>query len=403
MNIYLSLKRLFRGMGGVLRSVLLVAAAGILTAAQAQTVQGVTETEILIGVVTDLSGPLTASGGNQRNGMIMAAEEINAAGGVHGRKINMMFEDSGMDPKKAVLATQKLLSDNKIFAMIGTLGSAATQASMPLALERNVPVLFPIATGDIAFKPFHPLKFGLQPLSSEHMRVAVKFAYEKLGKRHFGIIYQDDETGQSALRAAEVQLKALGLTVVERASYKRGDTNRVSQIARLKAANIDMLLLGGAGTPADIAGVALETRAQNWPIDMITYSGAIAAVVKLGGPAVEGLYSMGMFTGTAQDSTPPFQAVLDRYKARFGYELETPADYGYVSLMLFAEGAKNAGRNLTPQTLSQGLEKVKNFKTVFAVPPISYGPNDHSPPSEALVLQVRDGKWKVVAGPLTVN
>lgn len=403
MHVCNSVSGLFRGIRVAVRAALLAGAAGVFAVAQAQPVQGVSDTEILIGCVNDLSGPLATVGGYLRNGMILATEEINAAGGIDGRKINLVFEDGGLDPKKAVLATQKLISNDKVFALIGTVGSAATQASTPLALEHNVPVLFPVATGDITYKPFHPLKFGLLGIAHDHMRAGVKFAYDKLGKRRFGMIYLDDETGQSALRAAEEELKVLGLTMIERISYKRGDTNFAAQVARLKAANIDMLLQGGVGSPRDIGGVAVEKKLQGWAIPTIMSAGAAASTIALNPEAMEGLYSMGMFVGLAQEKTPAYQAILDRYKARFGQALSDPADVGYMSMMLFAEGAKKAGRNLTPQTLSQGLEKVKNFKTVFDTPSVSYGPNDHAPPTAAMVLQVQNGNWKVVAGPLSAN
>ncbi|MEO8298571.1 MAG: ABC transporter substrate-binding protein [Burkholderiales bacterium] len=393
----------FRVITGVLRSALVAGVVVASSSAGAQTVPGVTDTEILLGAVLDFSGPLAVIGGNERNGMTLAAEEINAAGGIHGRKIRILFEDSGLDPKKAVLATQKLVANNGVFAFVGTTGSGATQASMPVALDRNVPMLFPMATGDSTFKPFHPLKFGLLGLAHDHMAAGVKFAYDKLGKRRFGMIYQDDDTGQSALRAAEEQLKKLGLTLLERTSYKRGDSNFAAQVSRLKAANLDILLQGGVGSPRDIGGVAAETKLQDWSITTLIPAGAAASTIALNPQAVEGLYSMGMFVGLAQEKTPPYQAILDRYKARFGQDFSDPADFGYVAIMLFAEGAKNAGRNLTPQTLSQGLEKVKNFKTVFETPAISYGPNEHAPPSAAMVLQVQGGKWKVVAGPLGAN
>ncbi|MDO8705899.1 MAG: hypothetical protein Q7J84_13225 [Sulfuricaulis sp.] len=77
--------------------------------------------------------------------------------------------------------------------------------------------------------------------------------------------------------------------------------------------------------------------------------------------------------------------------------MEDGVNQTYVSMMLFAEGAKNAGRNLTPQTLQQGLEQVKNFKTVFEGMPFSYAPGNHMPPMGALVMQVKGGKWVLVS------
>src|ERR1700722_4991039 len=85
--------------------------------------QGVTKDEVVLGTIQDLSGPIAAFGKQTRNGIEMRIDEQNASGGVQGRKLRVVVEDSGYDPKKGVLATQKLLQKDKIFAMIGTLGT----------------------------------------------------------------------------------------------------------------------------------------------------------------------------------------------------------------------------------------------------------------------------------------
>jgi len=364
--------------------------------AQAQ-VQGITDTEIVIGAVLDLSGPLAIAGGPQRDGMIFATEEINNAGGIHGRKIRLILEDSGYDTKKGILITQKLLSQDKVFALVNTFGSAIVQATQPVAIEHGIPFLFPSAASNITYLPFHPLKFGLFATSNDHMRVVVDYAYGKLGKRRFGILYQDDETGQSALRAAEDQLKAHGLTLVERTSYKRGDTNFSAQVSRLKAANADIVVVGHSIREG--ASVAIETKAHGWPVDMMVPWGTVNAVITLGGPAVEGLYGATQFA--VQPQTTAFKAFNERFKARFGHGgIQDYGTYGYTAMMLFAEGAKNAGRNLTPQSLSQGLEKIKNFKTTIEGPLITYGPGNHASPADAYIMQVRAGRWVQIAGPI---
>ncbi|MDO8703812.1 MAG: ABC transporter substrate-binding protein [Sulfuricaulis sp.] len=392
----------FKSLGRILRAALLVGTASVAGAALAQEVgagQGVSDTEIVLGQVTDLSGPVASVGVPSRDGMIFAVEEINAAGGIHGRKLRLITEDSAMDPKKGVLVTQKLLVQDKVFAIIGTLGSAVTQATLPLALERSVPMLFPMAATNATYLPHHPLKFAMQPLSYEHMRVAVRFSHDKLAKRRFAIFYQDDEMGQSAVRAAEEQLKQHGLNLVERTSHKRGETNFSAQIARLKAANPDIVLLGL--NPREMAAAEIEAKAQAWPVDMIVYTGTTTTVINLGGPAVEGLYGTTQFVNSAQELTPAYLALASRFKARFGHDIQDGANYGYTVVMMFAEGAKNAGRELTPLSFSRGLERLKNFRTPFDAPPVSYAPNDHAPPRDAMVLQVQGGKWKIVAGPVT--
>lgn len=387
--------RLLRRIGA---AVVAIAVGG---AASAQHIQGVTDTEIVIGAHVDLSGPIASTGSPVRDGMVFAVEGINAAGGVNGRKLRLIVEDNGYDPKKAVLATQKLLAQDKVFAIVGTLGSPTSLASMPLAVDRGVPFLFAGAASDSTYAPLHPFKFGLVTPYSEQARAEVKFAHDTLGKRRFGVLYQDDDNGLAFLRAVETQLKTQGLAPVEVASYKRGDIDFSAQIARLKAANVDAVMLGTAGA-RDTVGPVAEARKQGWAVDMLAGQGAsTTAVIKLGGPAVEGLYATFQFLNSSQEKTPELRSTLDRFKARFGHDAEDGVALGYTNIALFAEGAKNAGRDLTPQTLSQGLEKVKDFKTVFEGPPISYGPGNHAAPRSTIIMRVQDGKYIPVTGPVT--
>lgn len=178
--------------------------------------------------------------------------------------------------------------------------------------------------------------------------------------------------------------------LLEKTSYKRGDTSFAAQIARLKAANVDIVVLGTV--VRETAAAALEARAQSWNVDMIVNGGLINAVLMLGGKAVEGLYGTTQFANSI-DSSPGYRAFAHRFKTRFGRDVADGANYAYVSVMLFAEGARHAGPKLTPQTLAQGLEKIKKFESGFDTAPISYSAAYHGPPRAAIVLQVKDGKW----------
>ena len=106
--------------------------------------QGISDTEIVLGTHQDLSGPIKGWGVAVANGMKFAVDEINAAGGIHGRKLKLVLEDSGYDPKKAVLATQKMIEKDKIFANIGSLGSPTVLAAQDITLDAGVPQLFPL-------------------------------------------------------------------------------------------------------------------------------------------------------------------------------------------------------------------------------------------------------------------
>ena len=272
---------------------------------------------------------------------------------------------------------------------------------MPIAIDRGVPYLFSAAASDATWVPHHPLKFGLMTPNSEGVRAMLRYAHDKLGKRRFGVLYQDDDNGQSFLRAVDAQLKVHGLAAIETVSFKRGETDFAAQVARLKAANVDVLMMGTAGA-RDTAAAAIETRKQAWKVDLVTGIGASTAVtVKLGGEAVEGMHTAFQFLNSTQEMTPAFKAVVDRFKARFGQEPGDGVAMGYTSVMLFAQGAKQAGRNLTVASLVQGLEKIQNFTTPFEGPPYTYSATDHGAPRSTIVMQVRGGKFVRVAGPVT--
>src|SRR5215469_16698400 len=136
------MSRSFRAFGLALGAVLLTC---VPAAAQTKvTNEGISANEIVIGTHQDLSGPIKVWGVPVSNGMKMAVEEINASGGINGRKIRMILEDNGYDPKKAVLATQKMIERDKVFAMIGGMGSAPTLAAQDILFDAGVLQLFPL-------------------------------------------------------------------------------------------------------------------------------------------------------------------------------------------------------------------------------------------------------------------
>src|SRR3954451_23435203 len=118
---------------------------------------GISPTEIVVGTHQDLSGPIKVWGVPVSNGMKMAVEEINAAGGVNGRKLRLILEDNAYDPKKAVLASQKMIERDKVFAMVGPMGSPTVLAAQDILFDAGVLQLFPLTAAEFTFK-FDPAK-----------------------------------------------------------------------------------------------------------------------------------------------------------------------------------------------------------------------------------------------------
>ena len=159
-----------------------LATAGI-GAAQAQS-QGVSKTEIVIGTIQDLSGPIAAFGKQSRNGMQLRVDEINEQGGIAGRKLKLLVEDAGYDPKRAVLAAQKLVNQDKIFLMAGHIGTAHNNAAMPVQFEKNVINFLPITAAREMYEPFHKLKYSFAATYYDQIRTTLpKLVKDKAAKK----------------------------------------------------------------------------------------------------------------------------------------------------------------------------------------------------------------------------
>src|SRR3954468_24801672 len=185
--------------------------------AQAQTKvtnEGISPTEIVVGTHQDLSGPIKFWGVPVSNGMKMAVEEINAAGGVNGRKLKLILEDSGYDPKRAVLASQKMVERDKVFAMVGPMGSPTVLASQDVLFDAGVMQLFPLTAAEFTFKfdpkkPQGRLKFNNLLPYVESMRAALKYMMELKNPKKPCIMHQDDEYGKNVLDGFTQQLEAM--------------------------------------------------------------------------------------------------------------------------------------------------------------------------------------------------
>ena len=242
-------------------------------AAAAQT-QGVSKDEIVVGTIQDLSGPLAALGTHFRNSLQMRFDEVNAEGGIHGRKIKLVAEDSGYDPKKGVLAAQKLIQRDKVFAAVSNLGSAVVLATMPLFLERKVPHLFPATAHPSAYEPLHKYKFQNLPSYAIQIEKAAPSLIKQHGYKKVGILYQDDDFGYDVLAGTETALKSLNMAMCGKATYKRGATDFSSQVATLKGNGCDFVILGTV--LRETVGVMAEARKTGWDVPMLVQAAATA-------------------------------------------------------------------------------------------------------------------------------
>jgi ABC-type branched-subunit amino acid transport system substrate-binding protein len=335
-----------------------------------------------------------------RNGKILRVEEQNAKGGVHGRKLVLIGEDNGYDPKKGVLAAQKLIQQDKVFAMVGVLGTPIAMATMPIVLEAGVPFMYPGTNHRAMYEPFNKLKFSMAAPYDHQMRAAVHYMVAEKGKKKIAIMYQDDEFGKELREAAEAQAKTSNVAVVAVTSYKRGDTSFSSQVARMRQAEPDLII---AGTVVrETAGLGLELKKVGWKVDVLTSAAACnGAVPFIGKDAVEGFYIQCQYVPFGADGeSDAVKAWMKRYQDRFGKPADVAAAIGYDMMELTILGLERAGKDLTAEKFIAASETIKNWQNIFGSPPMTFG-SDRRLGTRAFVLtQIKDGKFARVTGTL---
>jgi branched-chain amino acid transport system substrate-binding protein len=374
----------------------LLAGSATLGLAQQQQ-QGISKNEILLGTIQDLSGPLAGYGKQARNGMLLRISEINEQGGIYGRKLNLLVEDSGYDPKKAMLAAQKLVNQDKIFMMVGHLGTAQNNAAMPIQFEKEVINFFPLTAAREMYEPFHRLKFAVNPTYYEQLRTRLPQLVRQKKLTRVCAIYQDDEFGLEILRGAEEGLKTEKMALTEKASFKRGATDFSSQVARTKAAGCELVVLGTI--IRETVGTLSESAKTGFAPVFLGSSAAYSELIhKLGGKTVDGLYA----TMTAQipyldDGVPAVRFWASKYKTRFSEDPSSMSVFGYNAIDVLARAMQNTGEHPTTSKFIRAMETIQVPADIFGTPPLKFTATRRLGSDASRLSQIQDGKWKVVA------
>lgn len=361
---------------------------------------GVSDKEIRLGTIQDMSGPIVQLSKQTIYGIQMALEDANAAGGVNGRQIKLSIEDHGYDPKKSVLAAQKLIEQTGVLGIVGLMGSPTSVAAMPVLEEAKVFSLFPLSAHAAVSEP-QPMRWAFAPKYDAMMRMATKEMIKTKGHKVICSLYQDDDFGLEVYRGATQGLKDLNMSLKETTTYKRGATDFSSQVAKLKSAGCELVVLGAI--LREPALIMAEAKKIGWTVDFVSSSASHTInLPKLGGKDVEGLYIAAIVkTPYADDKDPAMKAWAERFIARFKTDPDVYAAYGYIGAELFIRAAKAAGRDLTTASLGKALEGLKGSIEVFASA-YEFGPKKHLGSNMAWIVQIKDGRWVEVTKPAEI-
>lgn len=364
--------------------------------ANAQT-QGVTDDKIVLGTFTDLSGPLAVWGVPEQKGMRMRVEEINAEGGIHGRMLELVVEDTQYQVPRAMQAANKLLRRDKVFAMVGSLGTPENLAVMPQLMDANVPSLFPMTAAPEMVEPINPLKYAFFRSYPEQFRAAVAYFHQNGGFQTPCIAQIANEAGESMSAGVYQQLETYGMEVVAKTEHSATETDMVSSVTTLKNANCDIVFL--AGSVKDSILIVATSRKMGFdPIfvtGMVPYMDAVAEAAE---GAMNGLYLVSPFVyADAETSEGQAKEILEAYAEKYGEKMAPQAQLGYVFIDLVKTALENTGPDVTVEAFVAELEAITDYVEPIGGQLVSFGPEDHQGVETLILAKVEDRKWTVAA------
>ena len=358
----------------------------------ADPVRGVTDTEIVIGTITDLSGVTAVQGVNNSDAVRMAFDEANEKGGVNGRKIKYIVEDNQYTVPRAVQAMNKLLNSDNVFMTIDNGGTPMNDANMPTQFAKDVPNMFPLTAARSMYQPYNRLKWGQFASYYDQMRSAVKYFAEKKGRKAFCVMYQDSDFGKDVLAGVTAQTEAMGMKVVATTAHRPTDTDFNANITKLRDAGCDVIMLGTIVRDTNI--IIQSARKMNWDVDMVGQFAAYdTAVASLPGGATEGFYCMTpALYAYPDDPRPAVQEFAKKFKARYGRDPNFHGEVGYTAAQVVLLGLERAGKDLTLDSFLKGMESISSYKDIFGSE-LSFGPEQHHGSARSFLTVVKDGRW----------
>jgi branched-chain amino acid transport system substrate-binding protein len=345
--------------------------------------------EILVGEFSSLTGGTATFGQSTHNGITLAFDEINAAGGVLGKKLKVLVEDDQSKPEEAATAVQKLISQNRVVAVLGEVASSRTLAAAPIAQSNKIPLISPSSTnpkvtevGDYIFRVCF-----IDPFQGA---VMAKFAANTLKLKKVAILYDVRNDYSVGLRKFFSEtFTGLGGQVIGEQVFSEGDSDFRAQLTQLKSLKPEAIYVPGYYTEAGT--VARQARELGITVPLMGGDGWDSPkLTEIGGQAIEGSYLSNHYS--VDDPSPAIQKFVGDYKARFGATPDALAALGYDAAKVLADAFKRAGTT-EGSKVRDAIAQTKGFTAVTGSISIDDKRNAVKP---AVVLKVVNGKFQYV-------
>lgn len=356
---------------------------------------GVLPDRIVFGQSAAFDGPARALGLGMREGILAAFHEINGAGGINGRRLELVSYDDGYEPNRAIANTKKLIEEDQVFALIGEVGTPTSKAAQPIATEAGLPFIGPFTGAEFLRNPYKRTVINVRASYYQETEAMVRHLTKDLGVERIAILYQDDSYGRAGLSGAEQAVARRGMQLIAEGTYMRNTTAVKTALLAIRKSKPQAVIMIGAYKPcAEFIKLAKRIEMESLFLN-VSFVGSKALAKELGS-AGEGVIVTQVVPFPEDMSIP----LVARY--RKALKIFNPiAEPGFVSLEGYMVG------RLVTQTLEKMNEPItrETFLGSFAEigafdlggVQLNYGSNDNQGMNEVFLTVIQpDGSFKAV-------
>ena len=364
--------------------------------------QGVTEDTITIGAFGPITGPAAYIGLAGRDGAALAIKEINAAGGINGRKLNMIFDDDGHSPAKALAAVKKLVDDDKVFMLFNVAGSNGTIGTIDYVKENGLVMFVSFASAPAVTWPFAKNLFrGGTTEVPRYGELYAEYIVDGLKAQKIGILSGREEYPKNEGDALTKQLqKWYGIAPVKRAEFNIGDKDFTPQLLEIQGADPQVIAI--FGNPAE-AAIAMR-QAKELGMNQQFFLGTTMvdqSLLNVAKQAAEGASGFALLPLLPSSSNPEMKAWVAKWKQEYP---NLPAGrpnvfdvLSYSDMYAVADAIKRAGKDLTTDRLIDALEATHEYRAGAIASPLTFTKKHHIGNLRLQAMQVKNGEWEPVA------
>jgi ABC-type branched-subunit amino acid transport system substrate-binding protein len=375
----------------LLKSRLLVGVTSLLAtlaADPAHAQNGVKSEEVVLGMSTALTGPASALGNGLKQGAMVYFDKINAAGGIHGRKIRMVSYDDGYEPRNTVVNTKKLIKDDKVFALFGYVGTPTSKAIMPMIDQEKVIFFGPFTGAEFLRNPLNRYVFNVRSSYFDEAEAQVDYLTRKAGIGEIGLFIQDDAYGLAVKGGVIRALRKRNLKAVGEGRYTRNTVDVAKGLQDVKAANPKAVSM--VGTYKAMADFIKESRAADFdPVFFnVSFVGTEALIQELGGRG-DGTMVSQVVPSPYDDTLPIVKQYQADMRAAGAENYNYVSLEGYLDAVVFVEILNRAGRNLATETFIGSAEALNMTEGGIQ---FRFTPKNHQALQKVYLTKIANGK-----------